>query len=115
MILMTLLTTTQCIINTTTITSSSSRCDGGSTDDPSCLIGEIHLDSEEFMMDSEISRRILAGTPPTKTSLNPAEAASRCDRPNGPPCHSNTDNFKARPPNCVGTSLNRECHRYDRK
>ena len=115
MILMTLLTTTHCIINTTTITSSSSRCDGGSTDDPSCLIRELNLDSEEFMMDSEISRRILAGNTPGKLSLNREQFLSRCDRPNDPQCHSNVDNLKAPPPNCIGTSRNRECHHYDRK
>ncbi|KAK9950510.1 hypothetical protein M0R45_005996 [Rubus argutus] len=113
MILMALLSTAHCINTTTiTITPSSSRCDGGSTDDPSCLIGEIIFDSEEFMMESEISRRILAGNSPAKTALNPAKALS-CDRSEDSQCHSGTRNGKPPPPNCAKATYNRECHRYN--
>ncbi|KAK9927859.1 hypothetical protein M0R45_025025 [Rubus argutus] len=55
-----LITQTQCFsINQTITISYSAGCDGRN-DDLSCLTGQTDLDSDEFMLDSEFSRRILA-------------------------------------------------------
>ncbi|PRQ18659.1 hypothetical protein RchiOBHm_Chr7g0208491 [Rosa chinensis] len=109
MILITLVTTTHCINNTIT-SRSSSWCVAGRTDDPSCLVGETDLDSDEFMMDSEISRRILAGNSGTKNALDPSKASS-CDRSN-PQCHSSTKNQNPPGVDCAKAQYNRGCHQY---
>ncbi|KAM1024331.1 hypothetical protein ACFX13_038350 [Malus domestica] len=113
----TLLTTSQSVNNaTTTDTSSpsSTRCDDGGLNDPSCLIARTDMLDDvdvEFMMDSEISRRILAGANPglTGIALYGGRAAS-CDRKSFPPCHPGS-NHNPPPPRCDRTRYNRLCYR----
>ncbi|KAB2632289.1 hypothetical protein D8674_028536 [Pyrus ussuriensis x Pyrus communis] len=113
----TLFTTGQSVNNaTTTDTSSPSStwCDDGGLNDPSCLIARAGMLDDvdvEFMMDSEISRRILAGANPglTRISLNRGQAAS-CDRKGFRPCHPKS-NRNPPPPRCDRTRYNRQCYR----
>ncbi|CAB4309733.1 unnamed protein product [Prunus armeniaca] len=104
MVALTLLTTTHGIDN-----SSGGRatlCDG--LTDPSCLIANSDVDGMEFLMDSEISRRILAGgRSVTRPALDRSKAAS-CERKGFPLCHPRS-NRNPPAPNC-GT-YNRACYR----
>ncbi|CAB4279278.1 unnamed protein product [Prunus armeniaca] len=109
MVALTLLTTTHGINN-----SSGGRatwCDGLS--DPSCLIANSDLDGMEFLMESEISRRILAGGPSvSRPALDPSKAAS-CDRRGFPPCHPGS-NRNPPAPSCDKTS-NVDCRKTGRR
>ncbi|XP_050379198.1 uncharacterized protein LOC126796412 isoform X2 [Argentina anserina] len=111
MILITLFTTTHSINNTITSRSVSSWCEGGRTDNPSCLIGGTDLDSDEFMMYSEISRRILAGNSGTKNVIDPSKTLS-CDRSKNPQCHAGQKNSNPPGVDCVKAKYNRICHKY---
>ncbi|KAH0974247.1 hypothetical protein GBA52_016146 [Prunus armeniaca] len=99
MVALTLLTTTHGIDN-----SSGGRatlCDG--LTDPSCLIANSDVDGMEFLMESEISRRILAGRQSlARAALDPSKAAS-CDRRGFPPCHPGS-NRNPPAPSCDKTS-----------
>ncbi|XP_050152539.1 uncharacterized protein LOC126627156 [Malus sylvestris] len=98
----TLLTTSQGMDNTTTDTSSPSStwCDDRGVMDPSCLIARADMLDDvdvEFMMDSEISRRILAGHSVCFTGKTPNRGqAASFDRKGFPPCHP--DSNRNRPP-----------------
>ncbi|CAB4309730.1 unnamed protein product [Prunus armeniaca] len=106
MVALTLLTTTHGINNSRG--GRATWCDGLS--DPSCLIANSDLDGMEFLMESEISRRILAGGPSvSRPALDPSKAAS-CDRRGFPPCHPGS-NRNPPAPSCEKTRYNRECYR----
>ncbi|KAI5327742.1 hypothetical protein L3X38_027138 [Prunus dulcis] len=101
MVALTLLTTTHGINNNSSGGGRDTWCDGLS--DPSCLIANSDLDGMEFLMDSEINRRILAGyRGVTGPALDPSKAAS-CDRRGFPPCHPGS-NRNPPAPNCDQTS-----------
>ncbi|KAK9927857.1 hypothetical protein M0R45_025023 [Rubus argutus] len=95
LLVMSLLTSTHCIIILSNNSSSNafSWCQGGTHDDPSCLIGQTDSDSE-FALDSESSRRILKTinpfTPKTRTPGDPLS----CDRFKKPGCHPGQKNPK---------------------
>ncbi|KAK9927861.1 hypothetical protein M0R45_025027 [Rubus argutus] len=99
-------------INQTITVSCSASCDG-LNDDLSCLVGQTDLDSDEFMLDSEFSRRILQATSGKSTykSLNPGNAAS-CDRAKYPGCNPG-ENQKPPPPHCKVAPTNKDCWKHD--
>ncbi|KAK9927866.1 hypothetical protein M0R45_025032 [Rubus argutus] len=107
-----LITQTHCFsINQTITVSYSAGCDG-LNDDLSCLVGQTDLDSDEFMLDSEFSRRILAqidfsgGTSDNSHSL-------ACNRGNPPkPCHPTGGNSQPLPQHCTPAGTNRDCYHY---
>ena len=108
-----LITQTHCFSISQKITVSySAGCDG-LNDDLSCLVGQTDLDSDEFMLDSEFSRRILAGAQGTYAgkTVDPSKALS-CDRKGFPPCHPSGGNSKPPPVDCNKEPTNRECYRY---
>ncbi|KAK9927863.1 hypothetical protein M0R45_025029 [Rubus argutus] len=102
-----LITHTHCFsINQTITVSYSAECDG-LNDDMLCLTGPIDLDSDEFMLDSEFSRRILGTIRPSDAAKNPGKAAS-CDRIKKPNCKPPRNN---KPPSvdCRKAPHKREC------
>ncbi|KAM0958492.1 hypothetical protein ACFX2C_023777 [Malus domestica] len=111
----TVLTTSQSMDNATptdTSSPSSTSCDDGGLNDPSCLTARADMLDDvdvEFMMDSEISRRMLAGGDSgfTGTALKSGETAS-CAVQQGPPCHPPPD----RPLVTCSSIYNRACHRF---
>ncbi|PRQ18670.1 hypothetical protein RchiOBHm_Chr7g0208601 [Rosa chinensis] len=113
MVMMTMfITKTDCFSINQTITVSSTWCDG-LNDDLSCLIGQTDLDSDEFMLDSEFSRRILGGGGISFTAgTGNAGHAVSCTRGNPPkPCHPE-GNSNPPPPQCAVAGTNRDCYRY---
>ncbi|KAK9927860.1 hypothetical protein M0R45_025026 [Rubus argutus] len=106
-----LITQTHCFsIHQTIAVSYSAGCDG-LNDDLSCLVGQTDLD--EFMLDSEFSKRILQATGGTKSynTLNPGKAAS-CDRKGFPPCVYSGKNSNPSAVQCQKAPTNRECYNY---
>ncbi|KAK9927864.1 hypothetical protein M0R45_025030 [Rubus argutus] len=106
-----LITQTHCFsINQTITVSYSAGCDG-LNDDLSCLTGQTDLDSDEFMLDSEFSRRILVNyIRPTDVSKHRGDPAS-CDRTKDPKCNP-PRNQKTPSVDCKKAPHNRECWRH---
>ncbi|KAM5573295.1 hypothetical protein ABKV19_013029 [Rosa sericea] len=105
------ITKTDCFSINQTITVSSTWCDG-LNDDLSCLIGQTDLDSDEFTLDSEFSRRILAAAITFSGDTGNGGKPVSCDRKGFPPCHTDVANKKPPPPNCNLAPTNKDCYRY---
>ena len=108
-----LITQTHCFsINQTIAVSYSAGCDG-LNDDLSCLVGQTDLDSDEFMLDSEFSRRILAGTTHYTPGTSNSGHSVACNRGNPQkPCHPTGGNSKPQPEHCTPPGVNRGCYHY---
>ncbi|KAK9902471.1 hypothetical protein M0R45_001587 [Rubus argutus] len=108
-----LITQTQCFSINQTITISYSGCDGRN-DDLSCLTGQTDLDSDEFMLDSEFSRRILA-KPQGTFAQRPQIQETICRVPAGKTLlrATNGANLKALPAHCNKPNYSKDCYHYD--